>query len=338
MALSEAERERLREAMARAEEARRRLPEAQTSSAEAERELDQALSRLALEPGTSGRALEALSAGQDAIAALASEILHKEAERKDRERRVAAAGSDAERAGETLARLRERRAACPARSAVDAQWAALRRLRSALSRLAVEHVRFTDAESRCAEHGAASGTESSPALVVLGSVLAVLGVAGAVLRGVLEVAFLRLGSVALPLEGWLLGAFLLVGGAFVWAGFPRRKERRPEFAATAERLQQRRTACLQRVQAVQREIGELCRTVGLSDAEEATVDAFERAVELARERCAAGERLAEEIQRQEAFCAEAERHAQTERAALEQASADERRQWPGGWHGSRRMA
>ena len=113
-------------------------------------------------------------------------------------------------------------------------------------------------------------------------------------------------------------------GAFVWAGFPRRKERRPEFAATAERLQQRRTACLQRVQAVQREIGELCRTVGLSDAEEATVDAFERAVELARERCAAGERLAEEIQRQEAFCAEAERHAQTERAALEQASADER--------------
>ena len=45
MALSEAERERLREAMARAEEARRRLPEAQTSSAEAERELDQALSR-----------------------------------------------------------------------------------------------------------------------------------------------------------------------------------------------------------------------------------------------------------------------------------------------------
>ena len=191
MALSEAERERLREAMARAEEARRRLPEAQTSSAEAERELDQALSRLALEPGTSGRALEALSAGQDAIAALASEILHKEAERKDRERRVAAAGSDAERAGETLARLRERRAACPARSAVDAQWAALRRLRSALSRLAVEHVRFTDAESRCAEHGAASGTESSPALVVLGSVLAVLGVAGAVLRGVLEVAFLR---------------------------------------------------------------------------------------------------------------------------------------------------
>lgn len=94
MALSEAERERLREAMARAEEARRRLPEAQTSSAEAERELDQALSRLALEPGTSGRALEALSAGQDAIAALASEILHKEVERKDRERRVAAAGSD----------------------------------------------------------------------------------------------------------------------------------------------------------------------------------------------------------------------------------------------------
>ena len=81
---------------------------------------------------------------------------------------------------------------------------------------------------------------------------------------------------------------------------------------------------MQRVQAVQREIGELCRTVGLSDAEEATVDAFERAVELARERCAAGERLAEEIQRQEAFCAEAERHAQTERAALEQASADER--------------
>lgn len=80
--------------MARAEEARRRLPEAQTSSAEAERELDQALSRLALEPGTSGRALEALSAGQDAIAALASEILHKEVERKDRERRVAAAGSD----------------------------------------------------------------------------------------------------------------------------------------------------------------------------------------------------------------------------------------------------
>ena len=207
---------------------------------------------------------------------------------------------------------------------MDAQWAALRRLRSALSRLAVEHVRFTDAESRCAEHGAASGTESSPALVVLGSVLTVLGVAGAVLRGVLEVAFLRLGSVALPLEGWLLGAFLLVGGAFVWAGFPRRKERHPEFAATAERLQQRRTACLQRVQAVQREIGELCRTVGLSDAEEATVDAFERAVELARERCAAGERLAEEIQRQEAFCAEAERHAQTERAALEQASADER--------------
>lgn len=65
-----------------------------TSSAEADRELDQALSRLALEPGTSGRALEALSAGQDAIAALASEILHKEAERKDRERRVAAAGSD----------------------------------------------------------------------------------------------------------------------------------------------------------------------------------------------------------------------------------------------------
>lgn len=57
---------------------------------------------------------------------------------------------------------------------------------------------------------------------------------------------------------------------------------------------------------------------------EATVDAFERAVELARERCAAGERLAEEIQRQEAVCAEAERHAQTERAALEQASADER--------------
>ena len=48
MALSEAERERLREAMARAEEARRRLPEAQTSSAEAERELDQVLSRLAL--------------------------------------------------------------------------------------------------------------------------------------------------------------------------------------------------------------------------------------------------------------------------------------------------
>ena len=47
MTLSEAERERLREAMTRAEEARRRLPEAQTSSAEAERELDQALSRLA---------------------------------------------------------------------------------------------------------------------------------------------------------------------------------------------------------------------------------------------------------------------------------------------------
>ena len=67
MTLSEAERERLREAMTRAEEARRRLPEAQTSSAEAERELDQALSRLALEPGTSGRALEALSAGQDAM-------------------------------------------------------------------------------------------------------------------------------------------------------------------------------------------------------------------------------------------------------------------------------
>ena len=310
--------------MTRAEEARRRLPEAQTSSAEAERELDQALSRLALEPGTSGGVLEALSAGQDAITALASGVVHKEVERKDRERRVAAADSDAERAGETLARLRERRAACPARSAVDAQWAALRRLRSSLSRLAVEHVRFTDAESRCAEHGAASGTESSPAIVVLGSVLAVLGGAGAVLRGVLEVAFLRLGSVALPLEGWLLGAFLLVGGAFVWAGFPRRKERRPEFTATAERLQQRRTACLQRVQAVQREIGELCRTVGLSDAEEATVDAFERAVELARERCAAGERLAEEIQRQEAVCAEAERHAQTERAALEQASADER--------------
>lgn len=324
MALSEAERERLREAMARAEEARRRLPEAQTSSAEAERELDQALSRLALEPGTSGRALEALSAGQDVIAALASEILHKEIERKDRERRVAAADSDVERAGETLARLRERRAACPARSAVDAQWAALRRLRSSLSRLAVEHVRFTDAESRCAEHRAVSGTESSPVLVVLGSVLAVLGGAGAVLRGLSGIAFLRLGSVALPLESWLLGTFLLVGGAFVWAGFPRRKERRPEFTATAERLQQRRTACLQRVQAVQREIGELCRTVGLSDAEDATVDAFERAVELARERCAAGERLAEEIQRQEAVCAEAERHAQTERAALEQASADER--------------
>ena len=168
MTLSEAERERLREAMTRAEEARRRLPEAQTSSAEAERELDQALSRLALEPGTSGGVLEALSAGQDAITALASGVVHKEVERKDRERRVAAADSDAERAGETLARLRERRAACPARSAVDAQWAALRRLRSSLSRLAVEHVRFTDAESRCAEHGAASGTESSPAIVVLG--------------------------------------------------------------------------------------------------------------------------------------------------------------------------
>lgn len=94
MTLSEAERERLREAMTRAEEARRRLPEAQTLSAEAERELDQALSRLALEPGTSGGVLEALSAGQDAITALASGVVHKEVERKDRERRVAAADSD----------------------------------------------------------------------------------------------------------------------------------------------------------------------------------------------------------------------------------------------------
>lgn len=237
MALSEADRKRLREAMARAEETWHRSPEAQTLSAEAERGLDQALSQLTLDPGTSGRAFEALSAGQDAIVALASEILHKGVERKDHERRVAAAGSDAERAGETLARLRERRVAYPARSAVDTQWAALRRLRPALSRLAVEHICFTDAESHCAEHGAASGTESSPTLVVLGSVLAVLGFTGAALRGVLEVAFLRLGSVTLPLEGWLLGAFPLTGGAPIRADFPRRKECRPEFIATAERLQ-----------------------------------------------------------------------------------------------------
>lgn len=325
LTLSEAERERLREAMARADEARRRLPGAQAASAEAERELEQGLGRLALESGTGGRVLDELAAGQDTIAALASEALRKEAERKECERRAALADSGAADARETLARLLERRTACPPRSAVDAQGAALRLLRSALSRLAVEHSRFTEAESRCAEHDeAVSGSESSPALIGLGSVLAVFGLAGAVFRRVLGIPSLRLGPVALPLEGWLIGAFLLVGGAFVWAGFPRRKERRQDFAAAAERLRQRRSACLQRVQAVRQEIGELCRSAGLPDAEEATVDAFERAVEQAREQCAAGERLAEEVRRQESLCAEAERQAQTERAALAQASDDER--------------
>lgn len=324
VALAEAERERLREAMRRADEARCRLPEAQAASVEAERELGEGLERLALEPGTSGRVLDELASGQDTIVALASEALRKEAERKACERRAALADSDAADAREALARLRERRGACPARSAVDAQSAVLRRLRSALSRLAVEHARFTEADSRCAEHAAASGTESSPALVVFGSLLAVFGLAGAIFRGALGMASLRLGSVALPLEGWLLGAFLLLGGAFVWAGFPRRKERRPEFAAAAERLRQRRSACVQGVQAMRKEIGELCRTVGLPDAEEATVDAFERAVERAREQCAAGERLAEELQRQETLCAETERRAQAERAALMQALDDGR--------------
>lgn len=324
VALAEAERERLREAMTRADEARRRLPEAQAASAEAERELEQGLGRLALGVGLDGRVLDELAAGQDVIVALASEALRKEAERKECEQRSALADSGAAGVRETLARLRERRAACPTRSAVDAQSGILRRLRSALSRLAVEHARFTEADSRCAEHAAASGTESSPALVAFGSLLAVSGLAGAVFRGILGVPSLRLGSVALPLEGWLLGAFLLVGGAFVWAGFPRRKERRPEFAAAAERLQQKRSACLQRVQAVRKEIGELCRTVGLPDAEEVTVDAFERAVEQAREQCAAGERLAEEIQRQETLYAETGRRAQAERAALAQASDDGR--------------
>ncbi len=324
LSLPEADRERLREATARADEARRRLHGVRAASAEAERELEQALSRLALGAGTDSGALDGLSAGQDAIVALASECLRRENERKECARRVADADSGAEGARETLARLRELRAACPTRSAVEAQGAALRRLRSALSRLAVEHSRFADAESRCAEHEAAAGTESSPALVALGSALVVFGLAGAALRGALGIALLRLGPVALPLEIWLLGAFLLVGGAFVWAGFPRRKERRPEFAATAERLGIQRSACLQRVQAVRQEIGELCRAAGLPDAEEATVEAFERAVEQARERCAAGERLAEEIRRQEAVCAETGRRAQTERAALEQASEDGR--------------
>lgn len=75
---------------------------------------------------------------------------------------------------------------------------------------------------------------------------------------------------------------------------------------------------------MQRETGELYRTVGPSDAEEAAVDAFKCVVELAQERCATGEHLAEEIQRQGMFCAEAGRHVQTERAASEQASTNGR--------------
>lgn len=257
MALSEAERERLREAMARAEEARRRLPEAQTSSAEAERELDQALSRLLWSRGRAAGRSKRCPQGRTRLPRWLRRFSIRKLSGK-----TASAG---------LRRL------VPMRNVRGKRW----RVCVSVGRHVPPVPPWTHSGRHCGVYvppcpgwlwnmcalpmpnplrraGAASGTESSPALVVLGSVLAVLGVAGAVLRGVLEVAFLRLGSVALPLEGWLLGAFLLVGGAFVWAGFPRRKERRPEFAATAERLQQRRTACL-RGAGRAREIGELCR-------------------------------------------------------------------------------
>lgn len=320
--LPEAERERLREAVARADEAQCRLPEAREALAEAERELGRGLERLGLGRGDCERVLPELAAGQDVVVALAAGTVRRETERKERERDAAQAEASLTAERETLERLRNSLTACPDRSAVDAKRSGIRRLRSVLSRLAAEEARLTEIEARRAENESLSGTESSPLMIGLGILLAVLGIAGGLLRWLGDIPALQLGRVLLPLENWLLGLFPIMGGAFVWAGFPRRRQSLAVSAERAERLQQRRDGCVRRLEAERRDAAALCRALGLADVEAATLDAFEAQTERELAGCAAGERLAEAVRRCERVCAEAERTAQAARNALAQAAED----------------
>ncbi len=319
--LPEAERERLREAMTRADEARRRLPEAREALVEAERELGRALERLSLGRGDCERVLPELAAGQDVVVTLAAGTLRREAERKERERSAAQADAALEAERGTLERLRKSRTACPDRTAVDAKRAGLRRLRSVLPRLAAEEARLVEIEARRVENESLSGTESSPFMIALGGLLAVFGISGGLLRWLGDIPALQLGRVVLPLGNWLLGVFLIMGGAFVWAGFPRRRSSAVA-AEQAERLEQRRDGCVRRLDAERRDAAALCRALGLADAKDATLDALEAETERELAGCAAGERLAEDIRRQERICAEAERTARAAHDALAQATED----------------
>ncbi len=297
-------RDELQRLLSGVEEARRRLPEREKALEQARSEFNRALTHLHLRPRQNGvDALDALSAAQEELSALAGEVQSRTAEAAEAAREVERAADEEGQARTRLERLRRRKDELgdPDRSSLEGRRRALRGLRAAAAMLPVERDALNEAEERCARHEAERpGSGRHPLLVLLGVLSAAAG--GAVIAAV---KFLHVEAVPITADFvwhpalWHGYPVLLAGVAFITAGLPRNRPEAARHAGTAEQLRARREAARKKLAAREAEAARLCAVLGLDAAREgpevALLDALESDLDRDREQCAAGERLEEDL-------------------------------------------
>lgn len=302
--LDAAARDELQRLLAAVNEARQRLPEREKALEQARGEFNRALSHLHLRPRHStADALDALSAAQDEVAALAGEVLARMDEAAEAGRAVERARDEEGQARARLERVRNRRDDLdgPDRAALENRRTALRRLRAAVAMLPMERDAAAEAEDRWAAHMADSPSAGRhPLLVIPGALLALGG--GAIIASVKfwNLHTLQIGAdFTWPLALWHGYLVLSAGVAFMAAGLPRNRPEASRHAVAAEQLRARREAAEKKLTAREAEVSRLCALVGLEAGEEgpqpAALDALESELDRDREQCAANERLEEEL-------------------------------------------
>lgn len=301
--LDAAARDELQRLLAAVNEARQRLPEREKALEQARGEFNRALSHLHLRPRHStADALDALSAAQDEVAALAGEVLARMEEAAEAGRAADRARDEEGQARARLERVRNRRddLGDPDRAALEGRRTALRKLRAAVAMLPVERDALAEAEDRWAAHMADSPAAGRhPLLVIPGALLAFGG--GGIVAAVKfwNLHTLQIADFTWPLALWHGYLVLLAGVAFIAAGLPRNRPEAARHAVVAEQLRARREAAEKKVTAREAEVSRLCALVGLEAGEEgpqpAALDALESALDRDREQCAANDRLEEEL-------------------------------------------
>lgn len=351
--LNGAERDDLRQNMARLEECIRSCPLREQSLENARMEFVRAFDKLHFQESSVSEELSSVLE-QDGKNSSASEgecvLLDNLLSRQDEALALAAQLGErikaCEKLGETLSlaqeeaenthkkiedlRNRQRQEAGPGRDALDASAQALRNLRALSASIATEKERLRELDGRINAQKMPLASKSIP-LLVFGGLLFLAGAAILLCHwvfGLTEYSFTP--SLTIPvnsLNGYLV---LACGIAFIAGGLPRSGPEARHFADEMANLQNRRETCALHLAELGEQARSICEQAGFADSDPITLDATEMLLEREREQCYQEEQTAREmddLQRQWERQREKISNLAQEQQRKEQEAQQGRRQW-----------
>lgn len=296
------DREELRKALERTEEARHRLPEREKAQENARHEYNRAINAVHIAPRQATiETLNALSAAQEEIRQLASEVSKQDVALHDAERLAEQARDEELRSHERLERLQNEREGLgnSDRETLDDSRRMFRSLRNLLLNLPHEKDQLTDAEDQLHSHLTSKvKSNRNIFLLILGLLLALPGGIVLIAYYVLHLPALTLSEdLVIPLTSWTGYFLLLVGLALAGAGIPRSSPEAKRYAEVEMQLRNRVEAAQNKIQETQEKIKQICLSLNLAspdfsgDETDDLLESLESKMDREREQCAAGERL-----------------------------------------------